>query len=34
MDHQALLRAVETCDLKVFVEWYEKVQTQVTKKKM
>lgn len=28
MDHQALLRAVETSDCKVFIEWYKRVETE------
>jgi hypothetical protein len=29
MDHESLLRAVETSDCTVFIEWYEKTQSQV-----
>lgn len=29
MDHKALLRAVESSDSTVFIEWYEKAQSQV-----
>lgn len=32
MDHQALLRAIETSDCNFFIEWYEKAQSQVTKR--